>query len=235
MGAGKSQRRPMACIVGLDLAGSPQRPTGFCVLRSRHVEVGHLASDADILHLVQGTSPRLVAIDAPLALPAGRCCLLDTCTCAHTTHFRACDQELRRWGIPFFPLTLGPMRQLTRRGMHLKAILEAQGVSVVETYPGAAQDLWGIPRQRDTAGLRRGLTRFRLQGLDSSERSPHVLDAVSCALVGKLHLAGRAWSIGRPDEAIMILPLPHSPKRALVQRRRLRISLQGTPGPGMQS
>lgn len=235
MGAGKSPRRPTACIIGLDLAGSPQRPTGFCVLRSRDVEVGHLSSDADILSLVGARSPRLVAIDAPLALPAGRCCLLDTCTCAKTTHFRACDQELRRWGIPFFPLTLGPMRQLTQRGMHLKAILEAQGVSVVETYPGAAQDLWGIPRQRDTAGLRRGLARFRLQGLDSSERSPHVLDAVSCAVVGKLYLAGRAWSVGRPEEALMILPLPHSPRRALVQPRRPRINLQGTPGLGMKS
>jgi hypothetical protein len=54
--------------------------------------------------------------------------------------------------------------------------------------------------------LRRGLSRFRLQGLSQSERSPHVLDAVTCALVGKLYLAGSACSIGSPDEVLMILP-----------------------------
>lgn len=173
--------------------------------------------DGEILRLAHEASPALIAIDAPLALPAGRCCLLDTCICAHTVHFRACDEELRRWGIPFFPLTLGPMRQLTCRGMELKATLAAQGFPVVETYPGAAQDLWDIPRQRDCDGLRRGLARFRLRGLASAERSPHVLDAVTCALVGKLYLEGRAWSIGQPEEALMVLPPPTSPRRAKSQ------------------
>jgi predicted nuclease with RNAse H fold len=109
-------------------------------------------------------------------------------------------------GIRFFPITLGPMRQLTQRGMRLKSIFESSGFEVIETYPGAAQDIWGIPRQRDVAGLRRGLSRFRLQGLHRSEPSPHILDAVTCALVGQLYLHGTASSLGSPDEALMILP-----------------------------
>jgi predicted nuclease with RNAse H fold len=193
-------------ILGLDLAASPRRPTGFCHLRGRYVGVGHLFSDEDIFAMVETATPHLIAIDAPLALPSGRCCLRDTCACAGTTHFRVSDHELRRLGIRFFPMTLGPMRQLTQRGMQLKAALEAKEIAVIETYPGAAQDIWGIPRQRDVAGLRRGLSRFGLQGLKRSERSPHVLDAVTCALVGKLYLDGSAWSIGSPDEALMILP-----------------------------
>jgi predicted nuclease with RNAse H fold len=198
-------------ILGLDLAGSPRRPTGFCALRGRRVSVGHLFSDGDIFQTVQTVTPHLIAIDAPLALPAGRCCLRDTCVCAGTTHFRVSDYELRRLGIRFFPMTLGPMRQLTQRGMQLKSALEDRGFVVIETYPGAAQDIWGIPRQRDVAGLRRGLSRFRLQGLSRSEQSPHVLDAVTCALVGRLYLEGSAWGIGSPDEALMILPpLPAS-------------------------
>ena len=168
--------------------------------------VGHLFGDDDIFATVETAAPHLIAIDAPLALPAGRCCLLNTCACAGTTHFRASDYELRRLGIRFFPMTLGPMRQLTQRGMHLKAALEDRGFAVIETYPGAAQDIWGMPRQRDVAGLRRGLSRFRLQGLQPSEPSPHVLDAVTCALVGQLYLRGAASSIGSPDEALMILP-----------------------------
>jgi uncharacterized protein len=199
------------CILGLDLAGSPRRPTGFCILQGRRVKVGHLFGDEDIFETVETAAPKLIAIDAPLALPAGRCCLRDTCACAGTTHFRVSDYELRRLGIRFFPMTLGPMRRLTQRGMHLKAALEAGGFAVIETYPGAAQDIWGMPRQRDVAALRQGLARFRLLGLKRSERSPHVLDAVTCALVGRLYLSGGAWSIGSPDEALMILPpLPTS-------------------------
>jgi predicted nuclease with RNAse H fold len=199
------------CVLGLDLAGSPQRPTGFCALRGRRVIVGHLFSDDDIFETVQTVGPKLIAIDAPLALPAGRCCLRNTCICAGTTHFRVSDYELRRLGIRFFPMTLGPMRQLTQRGMQLKSAFEDRGLAVIETYPGAAQDIWGIPRQRNVAGLRRGLSRFRLQGLSRSERSPHVLDAVTCALVGKLYLEGSAWGIGSADEALMFLPpLPES-------------------------
>jgi uncharacterized protein len=194
------------CILGLDLAGSPRRPTGYCALRGRRVTVGHLFGDDDIVATVNTVAPHLIAIDAPLGLPAGRCCLLNSCTCAGSSHFRASDHELRRMGIRFFPITLGPMRQLTQRGMHLKSILASSGFEVIETYPGAAQDIWGIPRQRDVAGLRRGLSRFRLQGLHRSEPSPHILDAVTCALVGQLYLRGTASSLGSPDEALMILP-----------------------------
>ncbi len=219
MGSGRTGNVSAACVLGLDLAGSPRRPTGFCVLRGRRVHVGHAFSDEDIHGLVESAAPQLVAIDAPLALPAGRCCLLDTCSCARTTHFRVSDYELRRLGIRFFPMTLGPMRQLTRRGMLLKVALEAVGIPVIETYPGGAQDLWSIPRQRDTAGLRRGLARFRLQGLGRSEGSPHVLDAVTCALVGKLYLEGRAWSLGSPEEALMILPPPSSARTVLSHRQ----------------
>ena len=215
----KTTRIPQACVLGLDLAGSPRRPTGFCGLRGRRVRIGHAFGDEDLLGLVEATCPQLVAIDAPLALPAGRCCLSNTCSCAGTTHFRVSDLELRRLGIRFFPMTLGPMRQLTMRGMHLKDVLEAQGLTVIETYPGGAQDLWGIPRQRDVAGLRRGLARFRLQGLGHAEASPHMLDAVTCALVGQLYLAGKAWSIGSAEEALMILPPPDSPATLPIRHR----------------
>ena len=226
-----SDQRSRMCILGLDLAGSPRRPTGFCVLSGRRVHVGHLYSDEDILATVATAAPQLIAIDAPLALPAGRCCLSNTCACAGTTHFRVSDHELRRLGIRFFPMTLGPMRQLTQRGMHLKVALEARGMRVIETYPGAAQDIWGIPRQRDVPGLRRGLARFRLHGLDRMERSPHVLDAVTCALVGKLYLDGGAWSIGSPDEALMILP-PWPLAETMCQRQETPAGSTTTPRSG---
>jgi hypothetical protein len=218
------RRKPhVACILGLDLAGSPRRPTGYCILKGRRVEVGHLFDDAAIQTMVATVMPRVVAIDAPLGLPTGRCCLLDTCSCAGTTHFRVSDHELRRLRIPFFPITLGPMRQLTQRGMKLKKQLETSPIEVIETYPGAAQDLWGIPRQRDVAGLQRGLRQFRLRGLGRSPLSPHMLDAVTCALVGQLYVAGRAWSIGSPREALMILPHPGTPAVPFSRQKHLSI------------
>ena len=43
------------------------------------------------------------------------------------------------------------MRMLTERGIHLAARFRALGIPVIESYPGAAQDIMRIPRKR--AGL----------------------------------------------------------------------------------
>jgi len=156
------------------------------------------------LKFIGRAGPTHIGIDAPLFLPLGRCCLRDDCTCPRDVHFRECDLELRRRRIRFFPITLGPMRQLTARGMNLSAILSKRGHTVLETYPGAAQDLWNIPRQKDPSGLRRGLGRF--VGFDRRSRSCHELDAVTCALLAKLHHQGRTELIGRAEEGWMVLP-----------------------------
>lgn len=204
------KRRMTACVVGFDLAASPQRPTGLCVLRGRRVEVGHLLSDTDILRAVRSAAPTLVAIDAPppRCQPGAVACL----TRAHVRKRYIFEPAISSCvaGAFRFPLNAGVQRQLTLRGIYLTSALTAEGCTIIETYPGAAQDLWGIPRQRDRAGLQRGLMRFQLQGLDEAEPSPHVLGAVTCALVGQFYLAGNAWSIGHPEEALMLLPPPNA-------------------------
>jgi len=65
---------------------------------------------------VKNAQPDLIAIDAPLNLPPGRKSLDDK----NGEHFRPCDRELQKRGIRFFPITLGPMRSLTQRGIDLK-------------------------------------------------------------------------------------------------------------------
>jgi len=112
---------------------------------------------------------------------------------------------LRRRGIRFFPITLGPMRQLTMRGMALSHTLQKLGHTTLEAYPGAAQDLWRIPRQKDVAGLRRGLS--RLVTLPKRTITCHELDAVTCALLAQLHQKGKTELIGREDEGWMVLPM----------------------------
>jgi len=193
--------------VGVDLAGSIKRPTGACVINRRlrvHCFVLHL--DQEILRLVENSRAEVVAIDAPLALPIGRHCLGEHCR--RREHFRACDLALRRMAIKFFPISLGPMRALTRRGMNLRKKLENQGVEVIETYPGASQDLLGIRRKQH--GLRE--LQASLKGLGCfgdivmRQLTGDELDAVSCALIAKEYGEGRYLAIGNPSEIMMILP-----------------------------
>ena len=192
--------RPLV-VAAIDLAGSPARPTGICILTGDRACTRHAFGDAEILELIGAADPDLVPIDAPLSLPPGRREIGDR----NGEHFRPCDRELRRRGIRFFPITLGPMRMLTERGLGLKSEIEAAGLVPVECYPGGAIDTWGLPRQQhDRDGLRRGLARLGVRGLRAS-MSEHELDAVAAALVGREFFRGAAEVIGGEDG--MLLPL----------------------------
>jgi predicted nuclease with RNAse H fold len=193
-------KRPPLVVVGVDLAGSPRRPTGVCILRGVRARTRIALTDQEILDTIAQAGPDLVPIDAPLSLPAGRTTIQDR----SGPHFRECDLELRRRGIRFFPVTLGPMRMLTERGLALKARIEEMGYRAVECYPGGAQDLWGIPRQhRDRHGLRRGLEALGVRGLAEAMTGDE-LDAVTAAWVGRQFLLGRGEMLG--GEAGILMP-----------------------------
>ncbi len=186
-----SSRKPFI-VVGVDLAGSLRRPTGVCVLRGMKAETFIAFTDEQILQSIDLAKPVLVTIDAPLSLPNGRKTIHDR----EGEHFRDCDRELLRRGIRFFPITLGPMRMLTERGMALKSKIETMGYRAVECLPGGAQDVWRIPRQhKNIAGLRVGLVRLGIKGLADTTTSDE-LDAVSAALVGRWFLLGRGEMLG---------------------------------------
>ncbi|MEN6575408.1 MAG: DUF429 domain-containing protein [Phycisphaerales bacterium] len=193
-----SEHEPFV-IVGVDLAGSPRRATGVCVLRGLKARTQVAFADEEILSLIDGAKPDIIPIDAPLTLPAGRATIHDR----SGGHFRDCDLELRRRGIRFFPVTLGPMRMLTERGLALKAKIEEMGYRTVECYPGGAQDVWGIPRQRrDLQGLRMGLEKLGVQGLAESMTGDE-LDAVTAALVGRWFLLGKGEMLGGETGILM--------------------------------
>jgi len=59
-------------IVGLDLAGVENRPTGFCTLKDMKAETSLMYKDKEILGKIKESRPAVVAIDAPLSLPPGR-------------------------------------------------------------------------------------------------------------------------------------------------------------------
>jgi predicted nuclease with RNAse H fold len=189
--------------VGIDLAGVESRPTGLCIMDGNlHADTCLLYTDREIIGKTLESRPDVVAIDAPLALPRGR----ESLEKRSTIHLRQCDKELLRMRIRFFPLTLGPMRQLTERGMRLRAHLAEKGLVVIETYPGAAQDILNIPRKgKGLDRLAEGLRSAGVKGIDDTMTGDQ-LDAVTCALVGIMYLKGEHCAIGDPDEMLMILP-----------------------------
>lgn len=211
--------RPTTCVVGLDLAGSPSRNTGACILTGpRRLRATVLHSDAEILEFVEAAGPELVVIDAPLSLPRGRRTIEDR----SGPHLRACDRELLRRKLPFFPLTLGPMRMLTARGMQLAAELARRGLSVVEGYPGGAQDILGMPRKNaGVARLQRALRSRGLGGdLERRALTHDELDAVTIAWVGWNFRRGHGTLIGDPSEGQMLMPLHALPRGRGPKRSR---------------
>jgi predicted nuclease with RNAse H fold len=187
-------------IVGLDLAGVETRPSGFSVLENMGVRTKLLYSNKQIIEDIQKIKPRVIAIDAPLSLPPDRKNIEEKTN----SHFRGCDKQLLKRGIKFFPITLGPMRKLTGRGIRLKKILKNKGFKVIEVYPGGAQDVWNIPRkQRGLKKLMRGLKAIGIKDL-KQDMSDHELDAVTCALVGKYFLDGKAEVLGTIDNGIVM-------------------------------
>jgi len=189
--------------IGIDLAGSPKRPSGICILdEEMNAQTFIVYSDEEIIKIIKDVKPLVIAIDAPLFLPKGRKSLSER----GDVHLRSCDRELLKMGIKFFPITLGPMRMLTERGIKLRAILEGLGYKVIETYPGAAQDILKIPRKKDPVGLENGLVKIGIK-IKKSNLSNDELDAITCALVAKMYFENKYSALGVPDEGYMILPL----------------------------
>lgn len=115
---------------------------------------------------------------------------------------------------------LPSMQQLTVRGIRLAARLRANDLPVIECYPGAVQDVLGIPRKR--SGCRAVLRGLRACGITfaprlrriHARRSHDELDAVTAALAGYFYLAGDYETLGKAVEGYLVMPIISSPRRA---------------------
>jgi hypothetical protein len=190
-------------VVGIDLAGSPKRNTGICTLKKENITSCIIVhTDQEIINYIEKENPALIAVDAPLNLPPGRRSMEDK----NGEHFRPCDRELLRRGIRFFPITLGPMRLLTARGIRVKRVLTRRGYSLIEVYPGAAQDIWHTGRKQDgLSKLRKGLEKLGIIGLNKKMGGDE-LDAITAALVGQLFLRGKAEVLGDFKRGAIVIP-----------------------------
>jgi predicted nuclease with RNAse H fold/dephospho-CoA kinase len=198
-----------ATIVGIDLTGSETKPSGWCVLHGADAETGMIGSDDEIVTLIVSRTPALVSIDSPLSLPYGRNHVGDDDpTRSEFGIMRSCERELRRRGINVYPCLLPSMQGLTRRGMSLAARLRDLGIPVIESYPGAAQDIMGIPRKGASEELlKQGLMDFGILGPFGVETVRHdELDAITSALVGSFFLAGKYEALGGDLDDPLIIP-----------------------------
>ena len=178
---------------------------------------GFLYPDSDILKVARSQGFTLVAIDAPLSLPLGLCCLEESCPCQPTAEVkgRGCERELARQGIPcYFTTKKSIIKGMVYRGIKLKAELEAMGCEVIEVYPYASKvRLFGrnIPQKTTPAGLA-----FLKQHISLLLPSiaPYIdgfnhdlCDAAIAAYTAFLHSQGKTELCGDIEEGVICLPL----------------------------
>ena len=182
-------------VVGIDLAGKEENPTGICVLSQDKVVLKTRYNDEEIIKEVRSINPSLIAIDAPLSLPKGRCCLEKDCKCAVGGHFRSAEREIRPYGR-VLPLTFQGMKMLTLRGNKLVKELEKE-FEVIETHPRTSQKILGFN------DLKEDLNRiYKLP----DKTTEHELDAVLSAITGFLYLKGCYIELGEPEEGTITIP-----------------------------
>ena len=195
--------------LGIDPSGSERRRSGLALLHDDlRVYTWTAMTNKEIFQAAREARPDVVAIDSTLSLPKGRCCADPLCPCAVHGIVRAADRAVAKLGYHPFWTPLPSMVNLTRRGIRFKERMEAEGLKVIEVYPGAAQDRLGMPRKKAGVDLlEEGLRGLGIRFRDPGRKRVHnELDAVTAAYVGLCYLQGRYEAAGPPDEIQIILP-----------------------------
>ena len=172
-------------VIGIDLTGTEKRASGIATLwENGQVRTIRLKTDDEIITEVLVAKPDLISIDSPLSLPEDP-----------TKIYRECELTLKRRGIGVYWCLLPSMEKLTMRGIRLAKRLRYKGLNVIESYPGAAQDILGLPRKnKGVTVLAEALAKYGVVGnLDVSHDE---LDAITAAIVGHLYLRGEYEALG---------------------------------------
>ena len=188
-------------IVGIDLTGSEKRATGWALMDGPFATTKTIRTDEELISETLAAKPDLVSIDSPLSLPYGY-------GAPGVPIYRKCELALKRMGISVFWCLLPSMQMLTRRGIKLADELRKAGCNVIESYPGAAQDILGIPRKKASLDeLKHGLSRAGITGDFLTAHITHdEVDAITSALVGLFYLADEYIALGTPSEDYLIVP-----------------------------
>lgn len=221
------------CVVGIDLVSSEERETGYCILKGAKASTYRINSDEEMIQRAIDAGADLVSIDSPLSIPKGRTSFFDDDPYRHKYGItRECERTLKKRGINSYPCLIQSMQKLTQRGMLLAEKFRKRGIPVIESYPGAAQDIMSIPRKQ--AGLDflvDGLAEFGITGEFVDTHVSHdELDAITSAIVGQFFWVGMFEALGNPDEEYLIIPDLNANYKKWLSRQV--IGLSGAIGAG---
>ena len=200
------------------MTSSPQKPSAYAALDANLtvIALGAVSTDPEIVATIGEIQPAIVAIDAPLSLPKGLCCLEEGCSCGQALSLagRACERELARLGIPcFFTSKRSIIKAMVYRAISLSGELCARGYEVIEIYPYASKvRLFGksIPSKLKPAGL--AALRTLVTGLmpsltaQAAHLSHDLCDALIAAYTGYLYYQGKAEPVGDAEEGLIFIP-----------------------------
>ena len=180
-------------IIGIDLAGKPENPTGWALLKNKTVKTCLVYTDGEILEGITRNSPMLIAIDAPFSVPK-------------IGLMRETDREMIRRGYRVFPPNLPPMKKLTLRAMRLNTLIAREGYRTIEVHPTSTRKALNIPL-KDWSKIQKTLERIGLKGeIEVRPLTPHEIDAITAALTAYLHTKNQTESIGDEEEGYITVP-----------------------------
>jgi predicted nuclease with RNAse H fold len=170
-------------VIGIDLAALPHNITGAATFDGDRLECATLREDEEIIGYFLGRRPEVVAIDAPLTLPYGRCCFDDAC--CGPRKIRTCDRMLISMGYRVFPPGFSFMKQLTLRGISLRERLELEGIKAIEVHPRTTKRILGLGRFAEAG-------------------NEHEDDACAAAHAAYLYVQGKCAELTGADGTIVI-------------------------------
>jgi predicted nuclease with RNAse H fold len=180
-------------IIGIDLAGKPENPTGWVTWENKKVETRLLYVDNQILEAITQNKPEIIAVDAPFNLPKKGI-------------LRKADREMIKNGYRVFPPMLPAMRTLTKRAMKLNKLIAKKGFKTIEVHPTSTCKALSIP-PKDWGKIQAALTQIGLEGdLKARTLTPHEIDAVIAALTAYLYMRNQTKALGDEEEGYIIIP-----------------------------
>ena len=206
-------------IFGVDLRASPKRPSAVVALDDEaHLSFrSNFSDDSELFQMGQTHQPSLIAIGAPLSLPAGLCCLETTCSCQTISpqkKGRQAELELSRMGIScFFTNKRSIIRTLIYRSIDISHQLTERGHKVIEVYPHATKTiLFGdkVPPKNSPSSLpfMKNSLMPLVGGLEKhlDELDRNTCDAVINAYTALLHSQEETDMLGTDEEGWLVLP-----------------------------
>jgi predicted nuclease with RNAse H fold len=205
-------------VIGIDMTQS-SKPCSLAVLSGSAgkvvlEDVRNISDDEAIIQFC--LSADVVAMDSPLFLPLGLCCLEESCGCQPLLKVkgRECEREFSRRRISSYYTTKRTfIKRMIYRSMRLSRQISSSETTVIEVYPYASSvSLFGdkLPSKKKYRKDYYFLVAEKISNLISGIsliKSYDQADAVLAAYTGWLWCQGQVEGIGTKDEGYLWIPV----------------------------